>query len=137
MNLGNLPGMGMFAGTPPAPQFTDPYERQIMTQQLQNTQNFAAGMARIPTGANMIASTATTMAGAGAGAYMMGRMGRGGGLGGVLGAIAGGIGGHYLGNVTGPAAGRLAESTISQPMVQRRAYGEQLMNISQQFVTQG
>lgn len=138
MNLGNLPGMGMFAGTPPAPMFTDPYERQILTQQLQNTQNFAGFAARIPTAAGAIGTTATTMAGAGAGALLMGRLGRGGGIAGAVGALAGGIGGFMLGqNVTGPAAANLAERTIAQPLVERRAFGEQLMDVSRQFVVQG
>lgn len=138
MNLGNLPGMGMFAGTPPAPMFTDPYERQIHTQQLQNSQNFAAGMARIPTLAEGVGTAATGLAGAGAGALFMGRIGGGGGIGGAIGALAGGIGGLALGmSTTGPAAGRMAESHIAQPLMERRAYGEQLMGMSQNFVTQG
>lgn len=135
LNLGNLPGMGMFAGTPPPSQFSNPYERNILQQQLQNTQNFAAGMARVPTIADTLATVTSMLGGMGTGAALGSRMGPWGAL---AGGVAGAAGGYAFGaGLAGPAAGRFAESTITRPLMETRAYGEQLMNLTRDFVVQG
>lgn len=127
-----------FGGTPPAPMFTDMYERQVMLNQFRNQQQFAQSMANIPQYVGAAGTTLGTLGGAALGGRMAVRPGRLGLFTGALGAIAGGIGGYFAGReYIEPGLERATQATVTDPAMRTRAYGAQLQDLTRGFVVQG
>ena len=124
-----------FGAPAPAARFTDPYQRQASRQDFEANQAFAQNAAMIP-GMAFGATTAGAAAmGMGAGGAFGSRFGgRMGAVGAALGAAGGAAIGYFgAGELAEGAANRL----IAQPMVQTRAYGEQIQDLTRGFVTRG
>lgn len=125
-----------FAPTPPTPFFQTPGQMAYQQRALADERMFAGTMAAAPTAANLMAGGITTAAGWGLG----GRIGQalGGARGAAIGRLGGLIGGAALGfGALGGLAEQGVETGIVNPIVQRRAFGRQLEQISQQFVVGG
>jgi hypothetical protein len=120
----------------PTPFFQSPTQMAYQQRALADERMFAGAMAAAPTAANLAVGGATTAAGWGLG----GRIGQalGGARGGAIGRLGGLVGGAALGfGVLGGLAEQGMTEGITNPIVQRRAFGNQLEQISQQFVTGG
>ncbi len=128
----------------PPSQFATPFQQRQQLRTIQHEQDFAEGMAAIPTAAYMGAGTLTTAVGmglggragagiaarAGAGAATKGLARFGGRIGGIAAGAAAGFG------LLGFGAERGAEAAL-EPAIETRGFGRQLQNISQQFVVGG
>jgi hypothetical protein len=133
-----------FQAQPPPAQFATPFQQQHQLRQIQAEQDFAEGMAAIPTAAYMGTGTLTAAVGMGLGGRAGGNLARMGG-GGARAMRMGRFGGRIGGIAAGAAAGfgmlgfgaeRGAEMAL-EPAIETRGFGRQLQDISQQFVVGG
>jgi hypothetical protein len=122
----------IFGGQAPIGRFGEPWAREQMQQETMGNRAFAQAMAVTPT-------LAGTIPGALGGAALGARIGARGGLGGALigggiGLVGGGVGGAFAAEPLGLT--RIGEAAID-PAVRQRAYGQQLEEMTRQFVVTG
>ena len=122
----------IFGGQAPIGRFGEPWAREQMQQETMGNRAFAQAMAVTPT-------LAGTIPGALGGAALGARIGARGGLGGALigggiGLVGGGVGGAFAAEPLGLT--RIGEAAVD-PVVRQRAYGQQLEEMTRQFVVTG
>lgn len=115
----------VFGGQAPGGRFGEPWFREQMQQETMGNRAFAQAMAVTPT---LAGSVPGALGGAALGARMGGA--RGAALGFFGGGVAGALGAEPLGLT------RVGEAAID-PMVRQRAYGQQLEEMTRQFVVTG
>lgn len=115
----------VFGGPAPGGRFGEPWFREQMQQETMGNRAFAQAMAVTPT---LAGSVPGALGGAALGARMGGA--RGAALGFFGGGVAGALGAEPLGLT------RIGEAAID-PMVRQRAYGQQLEEMTRQFVVTG
>jgi len=116
-----------FTPTLPSPMFQQPWQQTYQQDQLNNERMFSATMAAAPTAAYVGAGALTTAIGGAIG----GRFGTLGRIGGLAAGAAAGFG------LVGKGAERATEVLGTEPLVNMRAMGRQLEQVSQQFVVGG
>jgi hypothetical protein len=122
----------IFGGQAPLGRFGEPWQREQMQQETMGNRAFAQAMAVTPT---MVGTIPGGLAGGAIGARIGARGGlRGAAIGGAIGLIGGGAAGGYAAEATGLT--RIGEAAV-EPIVRTRAFGQQLEDMTRQFVVSG
>jgi hypothetical protein len=129
--LGNMLPQA-FGGQAPLGRFGEPWLRETMQQETMGNRAFAQAMAVTPTA---LGTAPGGLIGAGIGARLGARGGiRGAVVGGLLGLVGGGVAG---GLAAEPLGLTRAGEALVEPAVRQRAFGQQLEEMTRQFVVTG